>query len=955
MDKELKFNQSSTINIAVETEAFLGVKMIARKVTKDFEKVVGVTPVISENISEEINIIFATLGHSPFVDSLVISEKFDATSIKGKNEVYAIQFIDDQLIVIGSDKRGTIYGMFALSEYIGVSPLHFWGDAEPEQRSEITIKDDISTLSKEPSVKYRGFFINDEWPCFGNWTTDHYGGFTVAMYDHVFELLLRLKGNYLWPAMWTSSFPVDGPGHLNEELADIYGVVMGASHHEPCLRASEEWDIYRGSDTEYGENWCYFTNKAGLNKYWEDGIKRSGKYEKITMLGMRGERDSEILGKDATLKDNIDLLKDVITNQRELLNKYGNPENPEMLAIYKEVEAYFYGDEHTEGLKDWDGLDDVICMFCEDNFGFVRTLPTEDLGSRRYGMYYHFDYHGGPISYEWMPSTSYERTWEQLSMAYDYGVRDVWIVNVGDLKFNEVPLQYFMDLAYDFEKWGTNAPNQIESYTKAWLEKTFRAVDSERRDKMATVLQGYIRMNAMRRPEALNATVYHPAHYLEADRMLNFAKQIETMNKEIYASLNGRVHEAYYSMIWLPVTASINLLRMHLYSAKNQHYANQGKKVANEYAALVTDCINRDRILFKAFAAFKNGKWKGMEQEVHIGFTTWNDDGYRYPLRTIVEPTHHPRLVVSRKDDTPIYHKTYGNPMTMMVDDFLFAGQESVILELANDGIGALDYVIEMASVCDWLEVSSLAGTIESQVEVTLRCDRLKLTEEVQSVGLLIKGGETVVAVQIKAKAHPTGLPELTFLENKGVVVIEANHFCHKKDVAEGRFVHLENYGRSGAGMKVYPTTVNFTETDVLPSLSYRFFAELAGVYTVEVWTTPTNPLRNHEPLRFAIGAEENARQVVTTVPADFVPFHTDPRWCSGVLDNIRKTKTALTFNKGVREITIGALEAGLILERILIYRADNEPKPSYLGPQESFFIPKEQCENSDSKSFLKN
>jgi len=937
MSEALKFNQSTAIQIAVEKEAFLGVKKIAAKVAKDFEKVVGVLPVIHETISEEITIVFATLGSSAYVDELVAKDKFDKTAIEGKREVYAIQFIANQLVVIGSDKRGTIYGMFALSEYMGVSPLHFWGDAEPEPHAEIVIKDDISMVSKEPSIKYRGFFINDEWPCFGNWAMNHYGGFTAEMYDHVFELLLRLKGNYMWPAMWTSSFPLDGPGRLNEELADIYGVIMGASHHEPCLRASEEWDIYRGSDSDYGNDWCYYTNKDGLNKYWEDGIKRSGKYEKITMLGMRGERDSEILGEEATLKDNIDLLKDVITNQRHLLNKYGNPNNPEMLAIYKEVEEYFYGDATTEGLKDWDGLDDVICMFCEDNFGFVRTLPTKDLGNRRYGMYYHFDYHGGPISYEWMPSTSYERTWEQLSMAYDYGVRDVWIVNVGDLKFNEVPLQYFMDLAYDFEKWGTNAPNTIEKYTDQWAQKTFPTVDSKTHEQIGDVLQGYIRMNAMRRPEALNAAIYHPAHYLEADRMLGLATAIEQVNEELFSNLTGKAKDAYYSMVWLPAAASINLLRMHLYSAKNQHYANQGKKVANEYAQLVTDAIAYDRQLFSEFAAFKDGKWKGMELEAHIGFTTWNDDGYRYPIRTIVEPAHHPRLVVSRKDEAQIYHKTYGAPMTIQVDDFLYAHQESVVLEIANDGIGTLNYTIERVDAADWLTISALGGQVEAQEDLVLTCDRAQLTEEVQSVRLLIQDGETTVAVEVRAKADVANLPELTHLGSHGVTVIGADRFCTQKDVTAGRFVRLENYGRSGVGMKVYPTTANFDVADDKPELSYRFFVEDAGEYVAEIWTTPTNPLRNNSPIRFTINAKGNVAQVITSVPADFVPFHTDARWCEGVLDNIRKTRVELNFEAGVQEIVIGALEAGLILEKVLIYRKGDELKKSYLGPRMSF------------------
>jgi len=333
MNVFIEYSAQNAAPFMVEPEAFEGVKRIAQKVAGDFEKACGTLPGITENIqSGESLVIFATLGRSPLMDKLIHEGKFDPSGICGKREVYQIKFLEEPfkgvsktLLVCGSDKRGTIYGMFALSEFIGVSPLHFWGDAEPVCRERIEITKEAEIVSKEPSVKYRGFFINDEWPCFGNWASSHFGGFTAGMYDHVFELLLRLKGNYLWPAMWTSSFPLDGPGSLNEELADIYGIVMGSSHHEPCLRASEEWDKVRGSESVYGNDWNYYTNKNGLLRYWEDGIKRSGKYEKIITIGMRGERDSSMLGENSSLKDNIDLLKDIIKNQRELIKKHVNP------------------------------------------------------------------------------------------------------------------------------------------------------------------------------------------------------------------------------------------------------------------------------------------------------------------------------------------------------------------------------------------------------------------------------------------------------------------------------------------------------------------------------------------------------------------------------------------------------------------------------------------------------
>ncbi len=255
-------------------------------------------------------------------------------------------------MIAGSDKRGTIYGLFHLSELLGVSPWVYFADVLPVKRDTVILTQAVNTVSKEPSVKYRGFFINDEWPSFGSWTFRHFGGFTAEMYDKVFELLLRLKGNYLWPAMWTSSFSLDGPGMANALLADEYGIVMSNSHHEPCLRHSEEWDLVKGEGSPYGTEWNFDRNKKGLTRYWRDGLRRNGRLENIITMGMRGERDSEILGHAATLKENIDYLKEVISTQNQLIRECVDnnlDQVPRMLALYKEVEAYFYGDDKTEG------------------------------------------------------------------------------------------------------------------------------------------------------------------------------------------------------------------------------------------------------------------------------------------------------------------------------------------------------------------------------------------------------------------------------------------------------------------------------------------------------------------------------------------------------------------------------------------------------------------------------
>lgn len=952
--------QNQAIPFVVEESAFEGVKRIINKVALDVQKVADVLPevkVVSDatKITDKEVVLVATLGHSALLDALVAAGKIDKTPVEGKWEVFSLQLVeapfpgvDQALVIFGSDKRGTIYGSFRLSEYIGVSPMCYWGDAEPEKQQELVLNQDIVMVSKEPSVKYRGFFINDEWPCFGNWTFGHFNGFTAEMYDHVFEFLLRMKGNYLWPAMWTSSFPLDGPGCLNEELADIYGVVIGFSHHEPCLRASEEWDKVRGVDTIYGNEWNYYTNAEGLAKYWEDGIIRSGKYEHLVTIGMRGERDSSMLGPDATLKDNIDLLKEIITKQRELIGKHIDADVdkvPQLLALYKEVEAYFYGDEHTEGLKNWKELENVIFMLCEDNFGYMRTLPTAEMRDHKggFGMYYHFDYHGAPISYEWMPSTTMAKTWEQMTKAYDFGIREVWIVNVGDLKGNEVALHYFLSLAYDYDTWGSSAPGSYTEYMQQWVRSVFPAVKPELQAQIAQVYTDFVELNAKRRPEAQNADIYHPCHYNEADRMLAAAERVDALNEEVYAALSGNAKLAYWSMMYFPAKASMNLLRMNLYAAKNHHYAMQGRKVANKYAALMDECIAMDRQLVAEFGAFRDGKWKGMELEEHIGFTKWNDDGWRYPLKVQVQPVTKARLSVSRADDAQIAVKNYGTPMCIPVADFLYEGVEQAAIEISNDGVGTLNYTItvENGEMPAWLAVEPMSGQVEELQQVVLRCHREALPQEPQTVRLIISDGDARVAVEVKGGVcqQTKELPAGYFLENQGVITMEANHYLTKKDVTDGVFTLLPHCGRSGNGMKVMPSTSAYTEEQEKPEITYGFYLPQAGSYKVELWTNPFNSAVQGKEVAVEIRAGEQQRQKLQIIGPDFRGGdYNDGRWCQGVLDHIRVTTTTLEFAAGLQTLTIGALDAGVVLERVLVYPADRKLKKSYLGPEESYF-----------------
>ncbi len=953
----------------IEPEAHEGVRRVARKVMEDVRKVSGVLPEMIDAPVKAPFVLCATLGCSPLADRLVAEGKLpQAENIRGKWECWLTAFVDGSLVILGSDKRGTIYGLYSLSEYIGVSPLWYWGDAEPQRREELLIEGSFLTVTKEPSVRYRGLFINDEWPCFGTWCMEHFGGVNAEMYDHVFDLLLRLKGNYMWPAMWASVFGEEGPGSANEELADLYGIVVGNSHHEPCLRAGEEFQHTIRDGAPYGNVWNFVKNREGITRFWADGLKRSGQYEHLITIGMRGEADSAMLGDDAGLRGNIEYLKDVITTQEQLIQQYAGPKSkdqPRLLALYKEVEPFFYGSDTVPGLKDWEGLRNTVCMLCEDNQGFLRSLPTpemtESLQQRGcgWGMYYHVDYHGGPVSYEWLPSTPFSLLWEQMCLAYDAGIRDVWILNVGDLKFNEVSLKQFLDLAYDYDRWGSHHEENWSLWLEDFVSSTFPGTP----EGVKALLNSLYTLNGMRRPEALNASVYHPCHYGEAHRMLARTDEVLKLCSKVMVH-NRKNREAFYSLVSYPVMAGMNHIRMHLAAALNAHYAAQGRKKANDYAEMVRAALDMDRSLAEKFAAWKDGKWRGMEREEHIGFTQWNEDGCKLPLQTTVTPLPYPRLSLSRQDEPRVVGRQYGAPAVIRVHDFCDAGVDEVVLEAANDGSGSLTLLIE--GEAPWLTVkipekeqekSFIGGmgrrksalltlTVESLETIRLLCDRdLLPAEEEQQVTLVLRSeGEgshaaCTVHVDVRARKHPKNASP-AFMPVNHVVAIEAHHFVARHDTANEAFRVLPGLGRSGHAVKVYPNMQSFQPGEDAPSLTYRFLAEAAGEYTCELWLTPTSPVRPGVPMCCLLTGPEGDAQLVTCVPADYRPGeNSDPRWCAAMVDHIRKVPVSIRCREGLNEITLAAVDPNLSLERLLVYPAGHKLPASYLGPAESALL----------------
>jgi hypothetical protein len=534
--------------------------------------------------------------------------------------------IDRALVIVGSDKRGTIYGMYDLAEQIGVSPWYWWADVPAKLNQELHVLPGQFTRG-EPKVKYRGIFINDEAPALAGWMQEKFDGHNHQFYDHVFELILRLKGNYLWPAMWGRSIYEDDPE--SPRLANEYGVVIGTSHHEPMMRAHVDWE-------RNGKGpWNYATNEATLCKFWTDGIHRMGRNESIVTVGMRGDGD-EPMSEQA----NIALLERIVADQREIIGEVTgkNPaEVPQMWALYKEVQEYY-----DRGMR---VPDDVTLLLCDDNWGNIRKLPKPGELKRTggYGIYYHFDYVGGPRNYKWLNTNSIPRVWEQMHLAYRYGADRLWIVNVGDIKPMELPTEFFLDYAWNPDAWPVD---RLDEYTRDWAVEQF---GDQHAAAIADILAKYTRYNARRKPELLAPETYSLTNYGEAERVVIEYNELLSEAERINDELPAAFRDAYFQLVLHPVKAGANLNELCLTVAQNRLYSKQGRAATNDVADRGSELFDRDAEISRSYnEELAGGKWRHMMDQIHIGYTYWQEpDKNVMPKVSTIEISRKPEMGVA--------------------------------------------------------------------------------------------------------------------------------------------------------------------------------------------------------------------------------------------------------------------------------------------------------------------
>jgi hypothetical protein len=881
----------------------------------DIEKVSGKQPEIihAVNASQKNIVIIGSVKGPPLINQLVKNGKLNIDSLTGKWETYKIQVInnpfkgiDNALVIVGSDKRGTAYAVFELSQQMGVSPWYWWADVPVVHKAALYVEKGAYTYGP-PSVQYRGIFINDEAPAFSGWTREKFGGVNHLVYEKMFELLLRLKANYLWPAMWGNAFNDDDT--LNPVLADKYGIVMGTSHHEPMLRAQQEWKRYGKGD------WNYQTNDSVLRAFWTKGIQHMGTHESVVTIGMRGDGDMPM-----TEGSNIALLEKIVADQRKIIEQVtGKPAAtvPQSWALYKEVQDYY-----DKGMR---VPDDVTLLLCDDNWGDIRKLPklTDKPRTGGYGIYYHFDYVGDPRNYKWLNTNNIARTWEQMHLAKEYGADKIWVVNVGDLKPMEYPISFFLDYAWDTKAW---TADNINTYAEHWAAQQF---GNKYTTEIGDMLTNYSDYNSRRKPELISPDTYSLTNYREAETITADYNALAKKAKKIYGLIPAEYKDAYYQLVLFPIEACANLNELHVTTGRNRLYAAQGRALTRQLADSVKTLFDRDAALSHYYnTVLGGGKWDHMADQTHISYTYWQqpEKDVLPDVKTIALPAA-PAMGVAIEGTEEWWPNSTAKPVLPEFNRYL---SEKHYIEIFNRGRQLFDYTIEPGA--EWLKLSSKKGTVNQQERIWVDVDWQKAPVGKTTTPVTIKanGNRVVVyAVVNNAQISPAKKAK-NFIEYNGYISIKSDDFTKAVNAASITWQTIPQIGKTGNGVTAFPVTAESS----LPSannahLEYNIFVFDTGRITTNTYFSPTIDF-NNKGLRYAISIDDEIPQVFN-ITADA----SAKAWQNSVADNIRIIKSTHTIAKaGWHVLKFWYVDPAVVLQKIVLDFGG--VKQSYLGPPET-------------------
>lgn len=892
----------------------------------DVKRVSGVAPAIKNSLEglSSRAILVGTLGKSPIIDELASQGKLDTAGVDGKWESFVIQAVSEPapgvsraLVIAGSDRRGTIYGVYDTSQAIGVSPWYWWADVAPTPSATVTVEGALRKQG-EPSVKYRGIFLNDE-ENFSAWSAlkmDAGKNVGPETYKRVFELLLRLKANFIWPAMHAASDAFNTYPE-NAKNADQYGIVVGSSHPEMLLRNNvKEWDPWAKSHSSGGTPvYDYSVNPDALHDYWDERVAQNAKFENGYSVGMRGVHDSGLASANATTTDQkIALMQKIFTDQRGILAKHVNPDLGQVLQVftpYKEVLTLY-----NAGLK---VPDDVTILWAEDNHGYLRQIPNDAERKRKggAGVYYHLSYYGAPTSYLWINTTPLPLVREELRKAYDAGANRLWVINVGDLKPSEIALELTMQLAWHIDDW---TESNLGGYVAALAARDFGAAVSQ---EVSDVVMRYYQINIARRPEFMTKSVYNLVNYGdEGQRRLDELSALLARATKVSDSLPAAKKDAFYEMVLYPLRASQLTMLKYIAAAKTDLFAGQGRTASvAKYRKLASDAyatIQSDLSYYNDKLA--GGKWQRIMNPYNKSLPVIEG----MPALAAAPSAAASALGVVAEGQT-----TGAESAALR---FSVYTQDTRFVDIFTKGSAGFSWTASPSA--SWIQLSKASGTLtdEERIQVAIDWQAAPLGDSTGTVTITSGASSKTVTLNVSNPMSPRPEQVDGYIEANGYVALEAENFHERVNRGGAEWRVLTGLGRSGDSVKVFPDVSASVTADYATSaaeLDYKIYFFTTGTFPITVFRIPT--LNTNGSCRLALALDSGAAQTLRGADAT-----DDAAWSTNVVEHIEKLSTTIQVTTpGYHTLRVWKVDPSIAFDRIVIDTGGLAA--SYLGPPESY------------------
>lgn len=956
---EDRFPLVSSIAVAgvhVEAGDHEVVQVAAADLVADIGRVTGRDAVLRNSMggSGKVAVWIGSLDRSKQIQSLVKAGKLDVSGVKGEWEAFVIAVVKDPapgveqaLVIAGSDRRGTAYGVYELSRQIGLSPWYWWADVVPEKREQLHISSELMKVGP-PGVKYRGIFINDEMWGLRPWAEgtnapDEGRGLGPKTYAKIFELLLRMRANYFWPAMHmnTKAF------HLyedNKHVANRYAIVMGGSHTEVMLRNNmpgSEWDIESGGD---GGEWNYFTQPKKIQDYWIRGVKQWGMYENLYNVGMRGRNDEPMKGP----KDNqerVKMMERIFADQRQILADHVNPDPtkvPQTLVAYSEVV-----DLYNMGMK---VPDDVIITWPEDNFGYIRRLPTPEEQKRPggSGIYYHIQWiNGATGAYAWLNTMPPSLIFSEMNRAWQYDCKKLWVLNVGDIKPGEIGMDFFLEMAWNPDRF---THDNIGSYLEQWAA---RDLSAEHAAEIASIMKEYYQLAMGRRPEhmvmyagkkpLMFSWFSHENYGDEAAKRLARYADIQKRAEELYAKMPEHRKAAFYQLVLYPVKGASLMNHKVIHADRSYQDAGSGRASARVHAQRAREASEEIIRITDEYNEAMPGvgdKWRYM---MHWAPGPWGGQRHQYEMPPLSDfnGLGQPRLLVTAEGDESQEGSYPASTPTL--PGLSVYTQEKRFIDLFNTGKGEIRWQAEVSP--EWLKLDQSAGTLSTGQRLWVDVDWKnapkgeKLSGRIQ---ITSNAGTHTIEVPVFNPVAPAREQVKGYVESHGYISMEAENFSRSIERGGVKWRSVDNLGRSGDSVLVYPATGPSypTEGEIKansPVMEYDFHAFSSGEFELHLDCLPTHPTGPDRGVRLAISLDDGPIKIaghgVEQKPNPWAGMG-QAEW-EKVLNLHRIYDVLKVEAPGKHTLKVWMVDPGVILDKIVVYT--EAPKKSYFGAPESY------------------